>query len=233
MIETDDNKSYEVFLGDAFLALAGVSGGYYFSHERKLGSGAINEALQTPRFVYVWLDGSAAFSPDLLSEFMKTYADKFSSEFQLTIDNFLCVVIPDEIIKKYGLNRLHSRDGQSPKECDVLVRIELKRKSHKEEVEAGTIKELFYEIKNSLRDSGCSDVPFAALSDKPNAAFAYDFVFFSTNTDKFKSLYGRINNSSFSKQWKIERPDPVKIQQSGNVHAYTYRFVAANNVIKD
>ena len=67
MIETDDNESYEVFLGKAFLELSEVSGGYYFSNEKKSGTGPVNEVLLTPRFVYVWMNGSAGFHPDLLS----------------------------------------------------------------------------------------------------------------------------------------------------------------------
>ena len=47
-----------MFLGKAFLELAEVSGGYYFSNEKKLGTGFVNEVLLTPRFVYVWMNAA-------------------------------------------------------------------------------------------------------------------------------------------------------------------------------
>ena len=222
MIETDDNESYEVFLGKAFLELAEVSGGYYYSNEKKLGTGFVNEVLLTPRFVYVWMNGSAAFPSDLLSSFLEKYAGRFSPEYQLTIDNFQCVVDADEVISKYGLDKLHGKDGGSLKEGDVLVRIELKRKFPEEEIEADTIKKLFCGIKEALKSSECGDISFA-LYDVP-AGICYDFVFFSKNTHRLKSLYDEIKKSSLSKQWEIKSPNPVKMQQSGNVHACTYRF---------
>lgn len=223
MIETDDNESYEVFLGKAFLKLAGVSGGYYFSNEKKLGTGSVNEVLLSPRFVYVWMNGSAAFPHDLLSEFMDKYKGMFSSEYQLTIDNFQCVVSPDEIISKYGLDKLHGKDGESLKEGDVLVRIELKRKSHEEEVEADTINELFSGIKNALRELKCSDIPFTYSGKSGNF---HEFVFFSASRDILEALHEKINASLVLPSWEMNKSSkPNGMQKLDNVYSCNYYFV--------
>lgn len=221
MIETDDNESYEVFLGRAFLKLAEVSGGYYFSNEKRLGTGPVNEVLLTPRFVYVWMNGSAAFPPDLLSRFLDKYAERFTPEYQLTIDNFQCVVDTDEVIRKYRLNEMHWKGDEPLKEGDVLVRIELKRNS--DQKDADTINELFAGIKKALMESECSDIPFTYSGITGNFP---EFVFFSTSRDMLESLPEKINVSVVLRSWEMNKSSkPGGMQKLGNVYSCNYYFV--------
>ena len=65
-------KPLDVYLGEEFLNLAQVHGGYYYNDELKSEFDTIPEIINVPHYVLVVMDGHEFFPQELLSEFQKS-----------------------------------------------------------------------------------------------------------------------------------------------------------------
>lgn len=197
----DNNKPMDVCIGEKFLELARIPGGFYASKEKKTELVKVSDFLDAPQFVYIILDGNAPFPSTLFCEFRHKYYDLYLSDddIELVVNDFERVCQPEEIIGKYRLSDLNYEDrGNGPvKEGDLIVSIELKRVKH-----AGMVMALFNGIKTALISLSCENMPYTYSSN--DLAENYNFKFFSSDTSKdFNEIAKRMNQELRLKDWEV------------------------------
>lgn len=195
-----NNKPMDVCIGEKFLELAKIPGGFYASKEKKTELVKVSDFLEAPQFVYIILDGNAPFPSTLFLEFSTNYhAMCASDDIELVVNDFERVCQPDEIIGKYHLAELNYEDrGNGPvKAGDLIVRLELKRVKH-----AGMVMALFNGIKTALISLSCENMPYTYSSN--DLAENYNFKFFSSDTSKdFNEIAERMNQELRLKDWEV------------------------------
>lgn len=209
----DNNQPMDVCIGEKFLELAKVPGGFFYSNEeKKTDCGRVSEVLGAPKFVYILMDGNAPFPSTLFFEFIHNYHASFLPDYDLVINEFERVCQPEEIIGKYHLDDLKYEDkGNGPlKAGDFLVCIEIKRIDN-----AGFVMALFEGIRKALRGLSLGNMPYTYSSS--DFEERYEFKFFSSDKDRdFKKIAEVMNNELRQKDWKVtvlSGPD----KESGNL----------------
>ena len=107
----NDNRPIDVYIGEEFLKLAVVPGGFYHSSEqKKTDFSKVSEILDAPQFVYIIMDGNSPFPQSLFSEFHQKHRLAFTPAFELIVNDFERVCQPEKIIDKYHLADLKYED---------------------------------------------------------------------------------------------------------------------------
>ena len=212
----NDNRSIDVYVGEEFLKLAGVPGGFFYSSEQKKSDfSKVSEILDAPQFVYIIMNGNSPFPPALFSAFHQDHRLAYAPAFELTVNDFKRVCQPEEIIAKYHLADLKYEDKGNGllKAGDLFVSIEIKRID-----DAGVVMALFEGIRKALRGLSLENMPYTYSSNYFEERYEFKFFCSDRNQD-FKKIAEAMNNELRQKDWKVtvlSGPD----NDAGNLYSW-------------
>lgn len=224
-------KPLDVYLGEEFLNLAQVHGGYYYNDELKSEFDTIPEIINVPHYVLVVMDGHEFFPQELLSEFQKKFASSLKPEIDMVISDFLRVDQPDSVISKYELDKLKFRGDKivelEPLEPgNFLVSIELESSS-----EAPIVENIRDAIKKALYSTKYKKMPYTySGSENSDGRMYYLFKFFGADDKDLGALADEIGGSLASAGFTFCRCSDVELE-AGNVRSCTYR--AAEKIVSN
>jgi len=237
-------KPLDVYLGQEFLKMAKVHGGFYYcSEELKTGyyeeskskfsliSAIINEPQYiAPQNVTVILDGNELFNPDLLKKFQNKFSRSLKPDFNMVISDFQRVGQVDAYIKSHGLDKLEYKGDKIPRNEDFIVCIKVERNiDEKTRSEAKIVKNLLSAIKEALSNTKYINLPCTySYSTDDSGSKKYFFVFFSNIRndleslgDNLKSVKSAFDDSSCLKDFCICRNSEPQLEV-GDVYSCIY-----------
>lgn len=222
-------KELDVYLGEEFLNMAKVHGGYYYNDELKSELGSIPQSINVPHYVLVVMDGHEFFPQKLLSEFQKKFASLLKPEIDMVVSDFQLVDQPDLVISKYELDKLKFRGDkilEHPEPGNFLVSIELEMSS-----EAQVVENIKDAIKKALYSTKFKKLPYTYLGcDDSDGRRYYLFKFFGTDDKDLGAIADEIGGSLASGDFTFCRCSDVE-PEAGKISSCTYR--AAEKIVSN